>query len=46
MSRKYINKTEAGLYMSYRKDKGLSQEVAAAKVGISVRSGRTIEAWD
>ncbi len=43
MGGQYINKTQVGLYMKYRKEKGLTQEVASAKVGISVRSGRTIE---
>ena len=43
MDRKYINQTQAELYMSYRHDKKLPQEAAAAKAGISVRSGRDIE---
>ena len=43
MGGKYINKSQAKLYMKYRKDKGLTQESAAAKLGISVRSGRDIE---
>jgi len=44
MGGKYINKTQVELYMKLRKVRGLSQESAAASVGISVRSCRTIEA--
>ena len=36
-----INRTQVAKYMEHRKD--LEQEVAAAKAGISVRSGRRIE---
>jgi hypothetical protein len=43
MGGKYINKIQAKLYMHYRKSDNLSQVAAAAKVGISTRSGRTIE---
>ena len=43
MGGKYINKTQVKLYMEQRYSRGLSQEDAAAKADISVRSGRTIE---
>jgi hypothetical protein len=43
MGGRYINQTQVDLYMTYRRTKGLTQEAAAAKVGISVRSGRDIE---
>jgi len=43
MGGKYINKLQAKLYMEYRKNNSLTQKAASAKVGISVRSGRTIE---
>jgi hypothetical protein len=43
MGGRYINRKQVDLYMTYRKVKGLTQKAAAAKVGISVRSGRNIE---
>lgn len=43
MARKRINKEQAKLYMHYRKDKKMTQEIAAAKVGFCVRTARTIE---
>jgi hypothetical protein len=43
MGGKYINKTQAELYMKYRKQSHLTQEAASAKAGFSVRSGRIIE---
>ena len=43
MGGRYINKSQADLYMTYRTENGLIQEVAAAKANISVRSGRKIE---
>jgi DNA-binding XRE family transcriptional regulator len=43
MGGKYINKSQARLYMKLRKTQGLTQESAAAKVDISIRSARTIE---
>lgn len=42
MGGRYITQSEVELYMKYR-NKGLTQEVAAKKLAISVRSGRTIE---
>ncbi len=43
MGGKYITKPQAKLYMKLRRNKELTQESAAAKVDISIRSGRTIE---
>jgi hypothetical protein len=43
MGGKYINKTQAELYMKYRNKSQLTQETAAAKADFSVRSGRVIE---
>jgi DNA-binding XRE family transcriptional regulator len=43
MAGKHINKQQVKLYMKYRNQKGLTQEAAAAKVGISIRTARTIE---
>jgi len=43
MGGKYINKTQVKLYMKLRQERGLTQESAAANLGISVRSGRSIE---
>jgi hypothetical protein len=43
MGGKYINHNQAKLYMRYRKTANLSQAAAAAKTGISERSGRKIE---
>ncbi len=42
MAGKHITKQQAELYMKYR-NKGLTQEACAAKVGMSSRSGHTIE---
>lgn len=44
MGGKYINKSQAKLYMNLRNNKGLTQEAASAKADISIRSGYTIEA--
>lgn len=43
MGGKYINKSQVKLYMKLRQERRLPQESAAASLGISVRSGRTIE---
>jgi len=43
MARKPITKEQARLYMKYRTINELTQEASAAKVGISTRSGGTIE---
>jgi hypothetical protein len=43
MGGKYINKSQVRLYMKYRENPKTTQVAAAAIVGISVRSGRTIE---
>lgn len=43
MSGRHINQQQAKLYMKHRTEQGLSQASSAAKVGISERSGRTIE---
>lgn len=43
MAGKHINKQQVKLYMNYREEKNLTQEAAAAKVGISTRTARTIE---
>jgi hypothetical protein len=43
MGGKYINKQQAKLYMKYRNVDQLTQVAAAAKTGVSERSGRTIE---
>lgn len=43
MGGKYINQNQAKLYMSYRESGDLCQSAAAAKAGISERSGRKIE---
>ena len=42
MGGKYINKLQAEIYMKHRHNTKITQEAAAAKTGISVRSGRTI----
>jgi hypothetical protein len=39
----YILKSQVEFYMKARTEKNLTQESAAAKTGISIRSGRTIE---
>lgn len=44
MAGKRINKIQVKLYMHYRQEKNLTQETAAAKSGLSVRTARTIEA--
>lgn len=43
MGRKYIIQPQADLYMKYRNKNNLTQDAAAAKADISVRSGREIE---
>ena len=43
MSGHYITKQQAKLYMKYRQEQQLNQDASAAKSGISVRSGYTIE---
>jgi transcriptional regulator with XRE-family HTH domain len=43
MARRHITKQQVKLYMNYREERGLTQEAAAAKAGLSVRTARTIE---
>ena len=43
MSGRYITNQQAKLYMKYRQEHLLNQDASAAKSGISVRSGYTIE---
>lgn len=43
MGGKYITKSQVRLYMGLRTNRGLTQEAAAAKLDVSVRSCRTIE---
>ena len=43
MSGRYITNQQAKLYMKYRQEHQLNQDASAAKSGISVRSGYTIE---
>jgi len=43
MSRKHINKQQVKLYMKYRKETGLNQDVSAAKVEMSIRTARKID---
>lgn len=43
MPGKYITQQQVKLYMTYRHEKQLSQQLASAKAGFSPRSGATIE---